>query len=83
MHAKLLHLCPTLCDPMDCSLPGSSVNGIPQARILEEVVIPLPQGNRPDSGIEPGSLSLQADSLLSEPSGKPTHSHAQRNTTKP
>ena len=27
--------CPTCCDPMDCSLPGSSVHGIPQARILE------------------------------------------------
>ena len=28
-------LCPTLCDPMDCSLPGSSVHRILQARILE------------------------------------------------
>ena len=28
-------LCPTLCDPMDCSLPGSSIHGILQARILE------------------------------------------------
>ena len=27
MHAKLLQSCPTLCDPMDCSLPGSSVYG--------------------------------------------------------
>ena len=27
--------CPTLCDPMDCSLPGSSVRGILQARVLE------------------------------------------------
>ena len=31
---KLLTKCPTLCDPMDCSLPGSSVHGIFQARIL-------------------------------------------------
>ena len=31
--------CPTLCDPMDCSLPGSSVHGILQARILERVAI--------------------------------------------
>ena len=31
--------CPTLCDPMDCSLPGSSTNGIYQARVLEWVVI--------------------------------------------
>ena len=29
------HSCPTLCHPMDCSLPGSSVHGILQARILE------------------------------------------------
>ena len=33
--------CPTLCDPMDCSLPGSSVPGILQARILEGVAIPF------------------------------------------
>ena len=31
--------CPTLCDPMDCSLPGSSVHGIFQARVLEWIVI--------------------------------------------
>ena len=35
MHAKSLQSCPTLCDPMDCSLPGSSVHGIFQARVLE------------------------------------------------
>ena len=33
--AKSLQLCPTLRDPMDCSLPGSSVHGIFQARVLE------------------------------------------------
>ena len=33
--------CPTLCDPMDCSLPGSSVHGFLQARILEWVAIPF------------------------------------------
>ena len=37
--AKSLHLCPTLCDPVDCSPPGSSVHGILQARILEWVAI--------------------------------------------
>ena len=37
--AKLLQLCPTLSDPMDCSLPGSSVHGIFQARVLEWVAI--------------------------------------------
>ena len=39
MHAKLFQLCPTLCDPMDCSLLTSSVYGILQAIILEWVVI--------------------------------------------
>ena len=33
--AESLQLCPTLSDPMDCSLPGSSVHGIFQARVLE------------------------------------------------
>ena len=37
--AKSLQLCPTLCDPMDCSLPGFSVHGILQARTLEWVAI--------------------------------------------
>ena len=36
--------CPTLCDPMDCSLPGSSVLGIFQARILEWVAISFSRG---------------------------------------
>ena len=39
MGAKLLRLYPTLCDPMDCSLPGSFVHRILQARILEWVAI--------------------------------------------
>ena len=38
-------LCPTLCDPMDCSLPGSSVHGISQARILEWVAISSSEGS--------------------------------------
>ena len=38
-------LCPTLCDPKDCSLPGSSVHGILQARILEWVPIPFSSGS--------------------------------------
>ena len=35
VRAKSLQSCPTLCSPMDCSLPGSPVHGILQARILE------------------------------------------------
>ena len=38
-------LYPTLCDPMDCSPPGSSVHGIPQARVLEWVAIPFSKGS--------------------------------------
>ena len=37
--------CPTLCAPTDCSLPGSSVHGVSQARILEWVVISSSQGS--------------------------------------
>ena len=43
--AKLLQLCPTLCDPMDCSLPGSSIHGILQARILEWAAIFFSRGS--------------------------------------
>ena len=62
--------CPTLCDSMNYSPPGSSIHGIFQARILEWVPFPSP-GNRPDPRNEPGSPALQADSLPSEPPGKP------------
>ena len=53
--------CLTLCNPMDCSLQGSSVHGIFQARILEWLPLPSP-GYLPDPGTEPGSPALQADS---------------------
>jgi len=43
--AKSLQLCPTLCYPMDCSLPSSSVHGILQARILEWVAVPSSRGS--------------------------------------
>ena len=44
MLAKSL-LCPTLCDSMDCSMPGSSVQGILQERILEWVAMPYSRGS--------------------------------------
>jgi len=44
----------TLCNPMDYSQPGSSVHGIFQTRLLEEVAVP-PLGDLPDSGIKPVS----------------------------
>ena len=37
--SEVTQLCPTLCDPMDCSQPGSSVHGVLQARILEWVAV--------------------------------------------
>ena len=55
---------------MDCSPPGFSVHGIPLAKILEWVAIPF-SGDLPDPGLEPSSPALQADSLPSEPPGKP------------
>ena len=58
--------CPTLCNPVDCSSPDSSVHGILQARILEWVAIPFSRG-LPKQGIKPGSPALHADFLSSEP----------------
>ena len=99
--------CPILCDPMDCSLPGSSVHGIslcvcvcvcvrylfshvwlfatprnvahqaplsmglPRQEYWSESPFPSP-GDLPNPGIKPRSLTLQADSLLSEPPEKPS-----------
>ena len=61
--------CPTNCDPVDCSPPGSPVYGILQARILECVAMPS-LGHLPDPGIKLRSPALQADSLPAEPPGK-------------
>ena len=67
---RLPHSYMTLCHPMDCNPPGSSVYGIFQARIQEWVAIPSP-GALPGPGIEPKYPALQADSLPSEPPGRP------------
>ena len=53
---------------MDYSLPGYSVHGIFQARVLEWVAIPSP-GDLPNPGIEPRSPVLQSDSLPVAPPG--------------
>ena len=58
-HAKLLQLCLTQCDPMNSSLPGSSVHGILQARILELVAMPFSR-HLPNTGIKPESLTSSA-----------------------
>ena len=57
---------PTLCDPRDCSPPGSSVHGILQAGMLQGVAFPFGTGSA-----EPGPLALQAHSLPSKPPGTP------------
>ena len=57
MCTKFFQSCTTLCGPMNCSLPGSSVHGILQARILEWVATP---GDLPDPGIKPVSLMSSA-----------------------
>ena len=48
--------CPTLCSPMDYSLPGSSIHGILQARVLEWVAISFSRGIFPTQGSNPGLL---------------------------
>ena len=60
--SEVAQSCPTLSDLMDCSLPGSSVHGIFQARVLEWVAISLTR-DLPDPGIESGSPALQAGAL--------------------
>ena len=60
----------TLCDPMDCSPPGSSIMEFSRQEYWSGLPFPFP-GDLPDPGIEPGSLALQADSLPYEPQGKP------------
>ena len=56
--------------PQNCSPPGSSVHGIHQARILEWEATSF-SGDFPNPGVELGSPAGQADSLPSEPPGKP------------
>ena len=68
--SEVAQLCPTLCDSMDCNLPGSSVREILQARVLEWVAISFSRGSS-QPGMEPTSPELQADALPSEPPGKP------------
>ena len=63
-HVLLFH-------PMDCSPPGSSVHGDSPGKNTGAGCHALLQGIEPNLGIEPRSPTLQVDSLLSEPAGKP------------
>ena len=76
VHAKSLQSCPTVCDPMDCSPPGSSVHGILQARISVGCHALL-QGIFPIQGSNPRLLHLlhwQAGSLPLVPPKCVSHS---------
>ena len=57
--AQSLQLCPTLCNPTDCSPPGSSVHGIPRQESWSGLSCP-PPGDLLDPGIEPTSLMAPA-----------------------
>ena len=74
--AMSLQLCPTLCNPMDHNLPGFSVHGVLQARILERVAMP---SSRPSSQPRDqtrisyvSSIGRQVGSLPLAPLGKPS-----------
>ena len=74
--AKSSQSCPTLCDPMDCSLRGSSVHGILQAKILGWIAMPHSQGIFLTQGSNQClvmSPTLQGASLPLAPPGKPKH----------
>ena len=65
-------LCPTLCDPMNCNPPGSSVHGISQARVLDGLPFPSP-GDFPDPGVKPTSPALTGRFFTTESLGKPKY----------
>ena len=73
VHAKLIQLHLTLSDPMDCSLPDSSVHGILHARILEWVVMPSSRGSfQPrDQTLVSYSSCIVGKFFLAETPGKP------------
>ena len=69
MCAKSLESCPTLCDAMGYSPPGSSVHRILQARIWSALPFPSP-GDLLHPGVEPMSPDLAGSFVTSEPPGK-------------
>ena len=80
IHPSCAQSClPTLCDPLDCSSPGSSVHGIFQARILECTAISFSSRSswpRDQTHVScQNQETLQADSLPLEPSGKPVNQY--------
>ena len=72
--------CRTLCDPMDWSLPGSSVPGDSLGRNTKSGCHALPPADLPNPGIKSRAPALQVDSLLSEPPGKPMNTGVSRSS---
>ena len=68
--SEVAQSCPTLCDPMDCSLPAPPSMEFSRQEYWSWLLFPSP-GDLPNPGIEPGSPTLQADALPSEPPGMP------------
>ena len=69
MEVKVVHSWPILCDPLDCSLLGASALEFSRQEYWSRQPFFSPE-DLPNPGIEPGSPTLQAYSLLSEPLGK-------------
>ena len=66
----VIQFCLTLCDLMDCSPQAPLSMGFSKKKYWSELPCP-PPGYLPNPGIKPRSPALQANSLLSEPPGKP------------
>ena len=64
--SEVAQSCPTLRDPMDCSLPGYSIHGLSRQEYWSGLPF-LSLGDLPNPGIEPGSPALRVDALPSEP----------------
>ena len=71
---SVTQLRPALCEPMCCSLPGSSAQGTFQAEHWNKLPFPTPE-DHPNPGIDPGSLASPVGSLPLMPPGKPLHVH--------
>ena len=67
--SEVAQSCPTLCDHMNGSLPGSAIHGFSRQEYWTGLPFPSP-GDLPNPGIEPRSPALQTDALPSEPTDK-------------
>ena len=70
--SEISQSCPTLCNPVDCSPPSSSVHGILQARIVEWIAISFSRGIFPTWGLNPGLPHCRQTLYCLEPPEKPS-----------